>query len=129
MKMNFKLALTLGAGIAVGAAISEGLHAQASPPTYAIIDISSITDAAGFKTIGPKAGPADTAAGGTIIIRTDNITAADGTPPKHLVVIAFDNLAKAKAWHASKAMQEVWGIQKKTSKFRVFFAEGMPRSK
>jgi uncharacterized protein (DUF1330 family) len=58
-------------------------------------------------------------------MRTENITAVDGTPPKRFVVIAFDNLDKAKAWKASAAQKEVDAIASKTTKSRQFFVEGM----
>jgi uncharacterized protein (DUF1330 family) len=127
MKANYKLALTLLTGAALGAAAIQGLHAQATPPTYAVVDISSVTDPEGFKALGPKAGPANAAFGGKFIIRTENITASDGTAPKRFVVIAFGSLEKAKAWTASAAQKEVDAIRVKTTKSRVFYVEGMPK--
>jgi uncharacterized protein (DUF1330 family) len=125
MKTNYKVAIALVAGAAIGGAAIQGLHAQAKPPTYAVIDISSITDPEGFKALGPKAGPANAAFGGKFIMRSDNITASDGTAPKRFVVIAFDSLEKAKAWTASTAQKEVDAIRAKTTKSRVFYVEGM----
>ena len=125
MPFNFRTSLTLLAGIALGAVAVHGLHAQATPPTYAFIDDSAITDPAGYAAIGPKGGPSVAAFGGKFVMRTDKITASDGTPPQRIIVIAFDNLAQAKAWRASPAMQEIWAIQEKTSKSRIFFVEGL----
>ena len=127
MRINPGTLLTLLAGIGLGAAAVQGLHAQATPPTYAVIDIASISDPAGYAAIGPKGGPATAAFGGKFLARTEAITASDGTPPKRIVLIAFDNLAKAKAWRASAAMQEIWAIEDKTSKSRLFFVEGLPQ--
>ena len=81
MKANYKIAIALIAGAAIGGAAIQGLHAQAKPPTYAVVDISSVTDPEGFKAIGPKAGPANEAFGGKFIMRTTNITASDGISP------------------------------------------------
>ncbi len=125
MTPKYTTALTLLAGIALGAVSVQGLHAQATPPTYAIIDVSSITDPAGYNAIGPKGGPSVIAFGGKFIARTENIAASDGTPPKRMIIIAFESLAKAKAWRASPAMQEIWAIEDKVSKSRIFFVEGM----
>jgi uncharacterized protein (DUF1330 family) len=125
MKINLGTSLALLAGVALGAMAVQGLHAQATPPTYAVIDDSVITDPAGYAAIGPKGGPSVAAFGGKFVMRTDKITASDGTPPQRIIVIAFENLAQAKAWRASPAMQEIWAIQEKTSKSRIFFAEGM----
>jgi uncharacterized protein (DUF1330 family) len=60
-------------------------------------------------------------------VRTDNIIAGDGTPPKRFVILAFDSPAKAKAWEASAAQQEVTAIRLKTSKSKQFLVEGSPQ--
>ena len=126
MKLNHKLAISLVAGAAVGGAVIQGLHAQATPPVYVVVDISDITDPQGFKAIPPKSGPETLAPfGGKYIIRTDKITALDGTPPKRFVVIAFDSVAKANAWKASASSKEVDVIRDRTTKSSQFLVEGM----
>jgi uncharacterized protein (DUF1330 family) len=120
-----KTGLALVAGLLAGAVAVHGLHAQTAPPVYAVIDIAAITDPAGYAAIGPKGGPSVAAFGGRFLARTDAITAADGTPPRRIAIVAFDSLAKAKAWRASPAMQEIWAIQEKTSQSRIFFVEGL----
>ena len=127
MKTNFKSAIALITGATIGGALIQGLHAQATPPTYAVVEINSITDPEGFKAVGPKAGPANAAFGGKAVIRTENITAIDGTPPKRLIVIAFDSLEKAKAWSASADQKEVDAIRRKTTTSREYFVEGADR--
>ncbi len=42
MKTNYKLAVALVAGVAIGGAAIQGLHAQAKPPAYVIIPILKI---------------------------------------------------------------------------------------
>ncbi len=102
MKANQKLALALVAGVSVGGAVVQGLDAQAKPPAYVVVDIADITDLEGFKAIPPRSGPETLAPfGGRYIIRTERITALDGTAPKRFVVIAFDSVEKAQAWKAS----------------------------
>src|SRR5260221_13366221 len=102
MKANYKLAIALVAGVAVGGAVIQGLHAQATPPAYVVVDISDITDPEGFKALPPQSGPETLAPfGGRYLIRTEKITALDGTAPKRFVGIAFDSVEKAKAWKAS----------------------------
>jgi uncharacterized protein (DUF1330 family) len=127
MQTRYMLAIAVVAGAAVGGSVIQGLHAQATPPVYAVVDITSITDPEGFKALATKAGPATAAFGGKFIARTDKITASDGTPPKRFVIIAFDNLDKAKAWDASDAQKEVTAIRQKNSTSRQFFVEGMPQ--
>jgi uncharacterized protein (DUF1330 family) len=79
-----------------------------------------------FKAIIPKAGPETLVPfGGKYVIRTEKITALDGTPPKRFVVIAFDSMEKAKAWKASASSKEVDVIRNKTTKSSQFLVEGM----
>lgn len=126
MKMNLKPAVTLLAGVAIGAITLGGLNAQSKAPgAYAVVDITEVTDPEAFKQLGPLAGPAMEKAGGKYIARTEKITSLDGTPPKRFVIIAFDNVDKAKAWNASEDQKKVDAIRAKTTKSRVFIVEGM----
>jgi uncharacterized protein (DUF1330 family) len=126
MKTNHKLAVALVAGIAVGGAVIQGLHAQATPPVYVVVDIFDITDSEGFKAIPPLSGPETlTPFGGRYVIRTEKITALDGTAPKRFVVIAFDSVDKAQAWKASESSKKVDVIRDKTTRSSQFLVEGM----
>jgi uncharacterized protein (DUF1330 family) len=124
MKKPFGMGLVLLGGIAVGATIT-GLHAQSKAPSaYAVIDISEVTDPETFKKVISTAAPA-VASFGHFIVRTENIVATDGTPPKRFVIIAFDDMAKAKAWDASAAQKEVTALRVKSTKSRQFFVEAL----
>jgi len=124
MKAYIGLGLAMLAGAAIGAAAVNGLNAQGQPGAYAVVDIGEITDQNTFQQILPKALPASEAFGGKYIIRTSKMTALDGTPPQRFVVIAFDSVEKAKAWDASPAQKEVNDLRKKSTKSRVFIADG-----
>jgi len=47
----------------------------------------------------------------------------DGDPPKFFVVIAFQNIDKAKAYQAS--MKDLTAIRLKLTKSRAFMVEGL----
>jgi len=121
------LGLVMVAGAALGAAAIQGLHAQAKPPVYAVVDISEITDPEGWKVVTqrPTASTETVKQGGRYITRTDKITALDGTAPKRFVVIAFDSLEKAQSWNDSPGQKEINAIRVKTTKSRSFIVEGM----
>jgi uncharacterized protein (DUF1330 family) len=126
MKTQSALAVALVAGAAIGATCVQGLHAQAKPPAYVVIDIRSVTDPDAMKTIMEKASPAAiAAAGGRYVIRTNEITAFDGTPPKRFVLITFDNVEKAKAWRDSAAQQEITAVRAKATDSGSFMVEGV----
>ena len=118
------LAMALLAGVAIGAAAINGLSAQGTPGAYAVVDISEITDQNTFAQILPKALPASEAFGGKYIIRTGKTMGLDGTAPQRFVVIAFDSVEKAKAWDSSPAQKEVNDLRRKSTKSRVFIADG-----
>jgi uncharacterized protein (DUF1330 family) len=126
MKANFKLAIALAAGAAIGGMVVQGLHAQTTPPSYVVTDISEITDPEGFKAVISKAAPSSLVEfGGKYVIRTENIVPVEGVAPKRFVVIAFDSLEKSKAWLASQNPKEIRAIRAKTTKSRQFIVEGM----
>ena len=127
MKSKYKVATALVAGVAIGVAAIQGLHAQAKPPAYVVIPILKINDAAAFKAgvaDRPMAAEQIKAAGGHYIIRSQKFVAVDGTLPQRLIVIAFDNVEKAKAFLDTPGQKEVNAIRRKTTNSLQFIVEG-----
>jgi uncharacterized protein (DUF1330 family) len=127
MKVHYKVALGMLAAFGLGAVAVQGLHAQAKPPTYVVIDIGDVTDPEGFKavTTSPAAGPARlTELGGRYVIRTETTAALDGTPPKRFVLLAFDTKDKAQGWADATDIKAINAIRSKTTKSRAFIVEG-----
>jgi uncharacterized protein (DUF1330 family) len=126
MKANYKLALGVLAGVAIGGGAIEALHAQAKPPAYVIVAVRSIKDAEAFKTsVVDKTSPAMLAqAGGHYIIRTQNIKSLDGPAPQRFAVLAFDSAEKAQAWTELPATKEVSAARIKTTDSLSFVVEG-----
>jgi uncharacterized protein (DUF1330 family) len=130
MKTQYTVTLSILAGIGLGAAAVQGLHAQAKPPAYFIVEINKITDAEGFKVITQRpTGGADVAKelGGHYVARTDKITALDGTAPVRFIAYAFDSVEKAQAFNNTPYMKDVNAIRDKTTQARSFIVEGMPQ--
>jgi uncharacterized protein (DUF1330 family) len=124
MNRLIALALTLLAGVAIGAAAVNGLNAQGTAPgAYAVIDISEISNPDLFKALLAKAEPPVVAFGGKFLIRTEKLVGIDGTAPKRFVVIGFDSVEKAKAWDASPAQQDIDAMRSKSTKSRSFIAD------
>jgi uncharacterized protein (DUF1330 family) len=127
MKPSYKIAAATLAGVALGALAVQGLHAQAKPPAVVVVDISDVTDPEAFKAVTqrPTASTATVVHGGHYITRTDKITSLDGTPPKRFIIISFDSLEKAQAWHNSPDQKKIDEIRAKATKSRSFIVEGM----
>jgi uncharacterized protein (DUF1330 family) len=126
MQRYLALSFAMLAGAAIGATAVSQLAAQTKAPTaYAVIDISSIDNADLFKTLLSKSEAPVVGGGGKFVIRTDKITATDGTPPARFVVIAFDNMEKAKAWEALPAQKEIDDMRHKSAKARLFLVDGV----
>jgi uncharacterized protein (DUF1330 family) len=125
MKTILTATVSLIAGVGIGMSINA-LHAQnRAPGAYAVVDIAELTDENAFRQeLLPKVTPELLASfGGRYIVRTERVTATDGTPPARFVVIGFDSLDKAKAWDASPSQQEVNRIRKGATKSRQFLVE------
>jgi uncharacterized protein (DUF1330 family) len=125
MKAIHKLVLATLAGTAVGGVAIEAIHAQGKPPTYVVVAIRNITDAESYKGVIEKAPAALAGSGGHFVIRTDKITSLDGTPPKRFILLSFDSVEKAQAWHNSAAQKEVDAIRVKSSDSLSFIVEGL----
>ncbi len=127
MHTRYKLLFAVVAGIGLGAAVIEGPHAQAKPPTYVVVAIRSIKDAEAFKSgVVDKATPsAITAAGGRYVIRSENVKSLDGPSPQRFVVLAFDSMDKAQAWQDSQLVKEVTAARIKSTDSSSFMVEGV----
>jgi uncharacterized protein (DUF1330 family) len=128
MKANFKVAIALVAGAALGGAVIQGLHAQAQPPVYTVSEID-VTDVATYeKEFAPLAQASIKKAGGKLLAGSHKVTALEGTPPKSRVTIqVWDSLEQAQAWRRSAEYKAARLIGDKYATFRAFAVEGMAR--
>jgi uncharacterized protein (DUF1330 family) len=128
MKTNHLIGLSLLAGVALGASAIQGLHAQAKPPVYAIVEIDEIIDPATYAASAARTNEAAAASfkdmGGRYLARTTKITGLDGVAPKRALIIRFDNAEKAQAWYNSPKNKKVNEIRTKSTKSRTFIVEG-----
>jgi uncharacterized protein (DUF1330 family) len=125
MNRSIALGLAMLAGAALGAIVTGALHAQGRPPgAFAVIDVSEIIDPDVLnKQIFPKETPSLVPFGGQYVMRTQNVTGIDGTPPKRFIVIAFGSLQAAKAWSDSAAQKEIDALRMKSTKSRAFIVD------
>lgn len=99
MKTKYAVALSLLAGVAIGAVAVQGLHAQAKPKAYLVTE-SELLDATALAAYLPKAREAIRAAGGNIdfIPAGGKVVSVVGEAPKRAGISEWESLEKAQAW-------------------------------
>ena len=128
MKTHYTVALSLLAGLAVGAAAIQVLHAQAKPAAYVVAEIDVINAAPYDKEYVPPAAKAITDGDGKYIVRGGETTSFYGDPPKsRIAIMLFESMDKAKAAFDSPAFKAAKAIGDKYAKFRVYAVEGLPQ--
>jgi uncharacterized protein (DUF1330 family) len=120
MKGYFAAALAIVVGIAIAGSVANRPSAQGTAGVYAVIDISEVSDAQGYRKVIEDSPAVTSAFGGRYIVRTDSVTSLDGIPPNRLIVIAFDNAAKAQGWFNSPALQPILEVQRRATKSRFY---------
>jgi len=125
MNARSKIAVAMVGSFALGAAAVQSLHAQATPPGYAIIEIN-VTDKEGYtKEFLPLIGKEIQAAGGKYIVRGGNPVTLQGTPPtSRVVLLQFDSVGKLRAWWDSPNHTGAQSIGDKYATTRAFAVEG-----
>jgi uncharacterized protein (DUF1330 family) len=131
MRSNYKIAVAVTAGVAIGALAVQGLHAQAKPPVYFVAEIDVTNPDAYAKEYAPKAQAIIKAAGGRFLAiggsaaTTGTVTAFDGDAPKRVVVQVWDSMEKIRAWRTNPEYVELRKVGEKYAKFRSFAVDGL----
>ena len=126
MKAKYSVALSALAGVALGAASIELLHAQAKPIAYAISgDI--INDEAGYaKNFAPLIAKEIQTAGGKFLAKGGRTIPVHGGMPLRVVIVQFDTLDKAQAWANAPSTKAAFAIGEKYARLHEFIVEGLP---
>jgi uncharacterized protein (DUF1330 family) len=128
MKTHYTVALAMLAGVGLGAAAVQGLHAQAKPPVYLVSEIDVTNVDAYTKEYVPLAQAAIKKSGGKLLAASQNVTALEGAPQKSRVTInVFDSLEQARASRNSAEYKDARKVGDKYAKFRAFVVEGLPQ--
>ena len=129
MKIHYALPLAVAIGLGFGAVAIRGLHARTTTtPVYVVVEIYEINDANGFEALRQTTDATAVevqSEDGRYFVRTENVTALDGSAPKSFAFIAFDNMTKAKTLNDS--MKNNTALRTKATKSRSFIVEGTMR--
>jgi uncharacterized protein (DUF1330 family) len=128
MKTNYKVAIALIAGAAIGGAAIQSLHAQAKPPVY-VVGENSVTNVEAYtKEFVPLARASIKNAGGKSVGASQKVTSLEGAPQTARVTInVFDSLEKAQAWRTRAEYTAARKIGDKYATFRAYVVEGVPQ--
>jgi len=131
VKTTTTVALSMLAGVAIGAVAVGTLHAQAKPPIYLVTEIDVSNPEAYGKEFAPKAQASIKAAGGRQIAiggvggaGAMGVTALSGTAPKRAVIQQWDSMDALKAWYNGADYQAALKIGEKYAIFRRYAVEG-----
>ncbi len=127
MKQTLKLTITLLAGIAIGAAALNGLHAQARPPAFAVAELIELHDSAAFKEFAKRNREGILAAGGHMLAQRGRIVAVNGPPPKAAGIGVWDNLDQAVRYFNSPYFRDLIPLRDKAAKQHLFLVEGLAK--
>jgi len=109
MRSNFRIAMVLFAGVAIGAIAVQGLHAQgAKLKAYGIVE-NEVLDASAQAAYLPAVRKAVAAAHGRPLFTTlGRVVQIEGAPaPKSIGIVEWDSLDDAVAFYKSKAYTDL----------------------
>jgi uncharacterized protein (DUF1330 family) len=117
MNTNFKIAIAVVAGAALGAAAMQGLHAQAKPKAYTVAELETL-DAAAQASYVPAVLAAQKAAGGhPFNTGGGKMVAMEGAaPPMRAAITEWDSLEQAQAFYTSAAWKALAPQRDKAAK-------------
>jgi len=128
MKTRYTVALSMLAGVALGAAAIGGLHAQAKPKIYYVSEIDVTNIDAYTKEYAPKAQALIRKHGGQVLAAGQKVTSLEGDAPKpRVAVLVWDSMDQVQAYRNDAEFKENRKIGDKYAKFRTFTVEAMPQ--
>jgi uncharacterized protein (DUF1330 family) len=125
MKTRFVVRVSVMAGVALGGAGVQVLHAQAKPPAFVVGEIDVKNAELLDKEYVPNASKAVRDGGGKYLVVGGKSVSFYGEPPKRIAIMAFDNLEKAEAAFNSAAYKQAKAVGDKYATFRIYAVEGV----
>jgi uncharacterized protein (DUF1330 family) len=107
MKTRYTVALSMLAGIALGAAAIQGLHAQAKQKAYSVSELETLDAAANAAFVSRVQAAQQTAGGRNLRTGGGKIVALEGAAPKRVAITEWDSLEQALAFYKSKAWNDL----------------------
>jgi uncharacterized protein (DUF1330 family) len=119
MKTRYAVTLAMVAGIGIGAAAVQGLHAQAKQ-VYLVTEIDVTNADAYVKEYAPLAQASIKKAGGKLLAASLSVTAVEGTAPKRVAIQVWDSMDQITAWRNGADYKDARKIGDKYATFRSY---------
>ena len=117
MRSNFRIAMVLFAGVAIGAIAVQGLHAQGAKLKAYSVSESEVLDATAQAAYLAAARKAQEAHGHTLRTAAGRVVQMEGGPaPKCVGIVEWDSLDDAVAFYKSKAWADLAAERNKAVK-------------
>jgi len=125
MNTTLRAAVALVSGIAIGALGIESLRAQSKPAGFLVTEFE-VTDPAGWKSYqeGVRAMPSS---GGVFLVRAAKGVGLAGAEPKTITIVQFPTVDDAIAFDSSPAYAALKPLRDKSSNWRSYVVEGLPK--
>jgi uncharacterized protein (DUF1330 family) len=124
MNSKFKFTFGLVLGAAFGAAAVQGLHAQAKPKAYRIVE-SEVLDQAALAVYAPLNQAALKAVGARAVAPAAQPIAFQGDAPKRVSITEFESVDSYRAFRDSDAVKNITPQRDKALKvIRAYVIEG-----
>ena len=108
MNTNSKIALAVVAGVAIGAATTQGLHAQAKKKAYSVAEVEVTDVSAQPAYLSTVRKDIQAAHGRSLLTLNGRIVPVEGAaPPKNLALVEWDSVDDALAFYKSKAWTDL----------------------
>jgi uncharacterized protein (DUF1330 family) len=126
MRIQYTVALSMIAGVALGATTIQILHAQAKPMGY-VIALNTVNDQERYTNeFAPSIAKTIQDGGGKFLVRGGKTVAIHGAPPApRVVVVQFESLDKAQAWANAPATKAAFAVGEKYAALNDFSVEGV----
>jgi uncharacterized protein (DUF1330 family) len=125
MKTRYTVILSMLTGVAVGAFAFQGLHAQAKPPVYFVVE-NDISDVQSYlKEYAVHARDMIKARGGRYLAAGDATTYVCEPPKSRVAIFVFDDLQQIQTFLDSPEYKELRKVGEKYAKYRNYAIPGV----
>ena len=125
MKARSTVTVSMLAGIALGAAAIQTLHAQAKPPVY-MIAINEVSNQEGYtKEYVPPAQKSVKDHGGVYVAAGPGAQVTGNLPNGPVVILRWESMEALQSWHNSPEFQAALKIGEKYAKFNIIAVNGI----